>query len=108
MMNEQQPDTFEVDGTRPIKNTDLEIADTFQEDGERPIAESPDFLTNNRPSTAKSINKTKLKQKTNKTSTTASSHLVVEGDVEIVNTSNIARSDRVAEPSAHRHIERSL
>ena len=73
-MNEQRPDTFEEDGTRPIKHTDLEIADTFEEDGKRPIAESPDFLTHNRPSTAKKVNET---------------HLVVEGDVEIVNTPNI-------------------
>lgn len=45
-MNEPQK-SFEVDGTRPIENTDLEIADTFEEDGKRPIAESPDFLTQN-------------------------------------------------------------
>ncbi len=48
-MNEQEPKTFEADGTRPIKNTEMEVADTFEEDGTRPIAESPDFLTNNRP-----------------------------------------------------------
>lgn len=48
-MSEQKPQqTFEEDGTRPIKNTDLEIADTFEEDGTRPIAESPDFLVRNK------------------------------------------------------------
>lgn len=45
-MSEPQK-SFEADGTRPIENTDLEIADTFNEDGKRPIAESPDFLTQN-------------------------------------------------------------
>ena len=36
--------TFELDGTRPIENSQIEIADSFEEDGTRPIAESPDFL----------------------------------------------------------------
>ena len=49
-MSEKQSKTFEVDGTRPIENTELEIADTFEEDGERPIAESPDFLLSDRQS----------------------------------------------------------
>ena len=49
-MNEPQ-NSFELDGTRPIENTDLEIADTFEEDGERPIAQSPDFLTQNQKDT---------------------------------------------------------
>lgn len=48
-MSEPQK-SFEADGTRPIENTDLEIADTFNEDGKRPIAESPDFLTQNQES----------------------------------------------------------
>ena len=47
-MNQQQdPKTFEEDGTRPIKDGDLEIADTFEEDGTRPIAKGPDFLVQN-------------------------------------------------------------
>lgn len=43
-MSEQKDKSFELDGTRPIESTDLEVAETFEEDGTRPIAESPDFL----------------------------------------------------------------
>ena len=45
-MNEPQ-NSFELDGTRPIENTDLEIVDSFEEDGKRPVAESPSFMTQN-------------------------------------------------------------
>ena len=40
-------DTYEEDGTRPIKSAEIEVADTYEEDGTRPIAESPDFLLRN-------------------------------------------------------------
>lgn len=46
-MSEQQDKTYELDGTRPIADGEMEVADTFEEDGTRPIAESPDFLLQN-------------------------------------------------------------
>lgn len=45
-MSDRNNKSFELDGTRPIKNSEMEVADTFEEDGIRPIAESPDFLVN--------------------------------------------------------------
>lgn len=45
-MSDRNNKSFELDGTRPIKNSEMEVADTFEEDGTRPIAESPDFLVN--------------------------------------------------------------
>ena len=54
-MNEQQkPKTFEEDGTRPIDDSELEVADTFEEDGTRPIASGPDFLVQNQQDKADS------------------------------------------------------
>ncbi|MEO1692018.1 MAG: hypothetical protein AAFR63_10900 [Cyanobacteria bacterium J06631_6] len=47
MSDQQGNKTFEVDGTRPIKSSDMTVADTYQEDGIRPIGESPDFLVKN-------------------------------------------------------------
>lgn len=57
-MSEQQDKTFEVDGTRPIANGEMEVADTFEEDGTRPIAESPDFLLQDNQSGAENQNST--------------------------------------------------
>lgn len=48
MSEQQEPKTFEADGTRPIESGDIKVADTFEEDGTRPIAESPDFLVSER------------------------------------------------------------
>ena len=36
--------TFEVDGKRPIKSSEIEIAHTYEEDGTRPIGKGADFL----------------------------------------------------------------
>ena len=43
-MNEQQGKSFELDGTRPIEDSEIEVVDTFEEDGTRPIAKGRDFL----------------------------------------------------------------
>ncbi len=77
-MSEQQPETFEADGTRPIKSTDMEIVDTFEEDGTRPIADSPDFLTNNSPNQEHSSS---IKEQTStKTDNSNSDTLVVNSE----------------------------
>ena len=47
MSEQQEPKTFEEDGTRPIKSGEIEVADTFEEDGTRPIAKGPDYLVQN-------------------------------------------------------------
>lgn len=47
MTEQQDHQTFEEDGTRPIASGEIEIAETFEEDGVRPIAQSPDFLLTN-------------------------------------------------------------
>lgn len=47
MTEQQDHQTFEEDGTRPIASGEIEIAETFEEDGIRPIAQSPDFLLTN-------------------------------------------------------------
>ncbi|MEM7759692.1 MAG: hypothetical protein AAF298_16420 [Cyanobacteria bacterium P01_A01_bin.40] len=44
MSEQQNQKSFELDGTRPIESSEMEVAATFEADGTRPIAESPDFL----------------------------------------------------------------
>lgn len=84
-MNEPQ-NTFEADGTRPIENTDLEIADTFEEDGTRPIAESPDFLLSDRQPVDTNSTKDTSKSTGNKINSSTKENL---------------RSDRAAEAKPH-------
>ena len=43
-MSEQEEKSFELDGTRPIEDGEIEVVDTFEEDGTRPIAKGRDFL----------------------------------------------------------------
>ncbi|MEL6930396.1 MAG: hypothetical protein AAFO95_17420, partial [Cyanobacteria bacterium J06600_6] len=69
IMSEQQDNTFEADGTRPIVSGEVDVANTYEEDGIRPIGESPDFLLQNNRS-----------QSTDLSSTGINSNTATEGD----------------------------
>ena len=94
MNQQQEPKTFEEDGTRPIDDGNIEVADTFEEDGTRPIAKGPDFLVQNQKNQADLSNKQSTSDNDNEDNSQAEGRVfkedgtrpIKDGDIEVADT----------------------